>query len=196
MDHEILRKLRHELTSELVSESQVTYVMVEIRKFLDHSRDQGGSAPEFKALRMFCDWVVHVGLTGYGKETILEDFDNAYSQRRIWADVEKTEDVYSLGPLREELLRFAKSNDLPTMFVEEGVAWGRFLKLYASIVSECPLHYRPSHEPKHIKSARLIFGAVPDDALSESHARVGVQWDWLFVLADGSQHSVKYRYLF
>ena len=196
MRDQIIEKLQRELAEELVKESQVVYVLVEVRKFLDHSRKSVEPTNDFRALRMFCDWVVHVSLTGYGKGTILDDFDNAYAERRKWQDMEKTHDAYSLKALRDELRQFARTKDLPTGFVDDGVAWGRFLKLYARVVSECPLVYCPRQGPKCIKSATLRIREVPEDALIEALAEVGVQWDWEFLLQGGRVHKLTYRYIF
>jgi hypothetical protein len=195
MRDQIIKKLQHELAEELVKESQVVYVLVEVRKLLDHSSSIQPTN-EFKALRMFCDWVVHVSLTGYGKGSILDDFDNAYAEHRKWREMEKTHDAYSLKALRDELRQFARVKDLPTGFVDDGVAWGRFLKLYASVVSECPLVYRPNHRPKYIESATLRIREIPEDAIIEDQAKVGVQWDWEFRLQGGRVHTLRYRYIF
>ena len=57
---EIIEKLDEFLSSHspLMEECHIVYLMVEIRKILDHERDHRKNG-EFSLLRFYCDWTVH-----------------------------------------------------------------------------------------------------------------------------------------
>src|ERR1700681_3715703 len=56
--HAILDKLQNELTRPLLRESQVLYIMAEIRKYLEH--EKGNDIEEFPELEFFCNWALHI----------------------------------------------------------------------------------------------------------------------------------------
>jgi hypothetical protein len=56
---DIITKLQRELARPVVSECQVVYLLVEIRKIIDAEPDPR----PWKALKLYCDWAVHTELT-------------------------------------------------------------------------------------------------------------------------------------
>ena len=61
---EIIEKLNEFLNNHipLTEECHAVYLMVEIRKILDHKRTTGQSE-DFSLLRFYCDWTVHTEKT-------------------------------------------------------------------------------------------------------------------------------------
>jgi hypothetical protein len=54
----IIQKLREELLLPLRRESQVVYVMAEIRKYLDHRKTD--QQADWRVLSFFCNWALHI----------------------------------------------------------------------------------------------------------------------------------------
>ena len=55
--HSIIEKLHNELKLPLKRESQVLYLMAEIRKYLEHEKENGTN--DFPELEFFCNWALH-----------------------------------------------------------------------------------------------------------------------------------------
>jgi len=54
----IIQKLREELLLPLRRESQVVYLMAEIRKYLDHRKTN--EQADWRVLSFFCNWALHI----------------------------------------------------------------------------------------------------------------------------------------
>lgn len=69
--HSIIDKLDHELKHlPIRRESQVVYLLAEIRKVIEHEREHSPGC--YEVLELFCNWALHIRyhanrtLTGYG----------------------------------------------------------------------------------------------------------------------------------
>jgi len=66
----ILEKLRRELQVGITSESQVVYILVEIRKAIE----QAGEQMKYCALDFYCSWALHTKMDRAGAVKILKRF--------------------------------------------------------------------------------------------------------------------------
>jgi len=66
----ILKKIRNTLDGPLDRESDVLYLLAEIRKYLDASREAG-----YSKLRLFYNWVVHSELGGPAAQRVVAEVD-------------------------------------------------------------------------------------------------------------------------
>jgi hypothetical protein len=196
MENEIVLKLRGVLSAPIEREAEVVYLFVEIRKFLDRVN----SKRSFPILRMFCDWVVHITLERYGKGSILESLDNALAvagpKEQTNKALKEATDIFSFEPLRNDLRNFLGSESLPTALVDDYAQWGRLLKLYVGIVSECPLVFldKKNYKFKCMRSATLVFPKISNT--SESTDFVNIVWQWKLELRDGSRRTRSCTYAF
>ena len=71
MRPDILTKLAAEFRHPIVSERQVVYIMVQLRKLIELNGDGG----QYKALKFHCDWVAHPLLNGPQAQEIVRMFD-------------------------------------------------------------------------------------------------------------------------
>ncbi len=62
MKNGVIEKLNAHISGGLHSEADVVYVMVEIRKLLEHLRIKGR---DYSVLAFYCDWVLHTSLDRY-----------------------------------------------------------------------------------------------------------------------------------
>jgi len=200
MENEIIQKLRAVLAAPIETEAEVVYLLVEIRKFLDHVR----RTQKFPVLRMYCNWVVHISLDRHGTGSILESMDNALALKstvEFGAALQRAFDIFSFDRLRNELRQFLQRNSLPTNLMDDPAQWGRLLQLYVNVVSECPLVFkdqrptgcrfalrrRNNFRSKSISSATLVVQEIPD-----THAPAGyvtVAWRWEFKLRGGGTYT-------
>ncbi len=188
MQHAILAKLRKELSSPIEQESQVVYILVEIRKYLEHVDPE---SRQFRVLRVYLDWTVHVRLAGTRARELLLRLDEALakvtSKEHQDEELKEVHDFFSLGRFQDELRNFLQVNGLPADLIQEPARWGKFLDLYANVVSDCPFDFaEQSNSFKAISKATLEIRKVPDEANGGSRV---VAWAWKLELLDGASRE-------
>ena len=72
MEDQIIAKLRRELERPITAESLVDYLLVEVRKLMDRKGLQ------YDTLRLCCNWVAHVKLSGDAARRIVTHVDVLY----------------------------------------------------------------------------------------------------------------------
>ena len=140
MRNRIIEKLNGELQKDLTSESQVVYILVEIRKIInEHDKDE-----EFKypVLSFFCDWVVHTRMDRRSAASMLDAFQNFFRGLDAHLEIKKPTNFYPFVMfmvLRRQLKLFFKRNDLPDSLTDVSDNWKKFLMLLKSIIADCPI---------------------------------------------------------
>lgn len=141
---EIVEKLKRflEVHTPLMEECHVVYLMVQIRKILDHERQVGGLA--FPLLRFYCDWTVHTEKERItpSMKTIMEDIfasvrfqiTNGPFAKRNQNSV--TQFAY-MAQLRVEAQQFAARHDLGSSWTDEG--WLHFVQLLVKVLANQPI---------------------------------------------------------
>jgi hypothetical protein len=194
MENEIIQKLHGVLSVAIEKESEVVYLFIEIRKFLDRvfGGDRDKEKHSFPVLRMFCDWVAHTELTKYGKGSVLESLDNAFAaEEQSNKPLKEAFDIFSLETLRKELKNFLRNNCLPTNIADDSEQWGRLLQLYVNAVSESPLKFvdKKNCQFKQMKSATLVFHQIPDTV-----GQLTVAWQWKLQLKNDTTRTLSHSY--
>jgi hypothetical protein len=184
---EIIRKLRAELDQPITSERQVVYTLVQIRKLIDYQQH----AEPFKALKLYCNWVVHTQLDQSAAQQLLDDLNARHSGlhpgdqaqenfMRFWAEL-------SLDRFRAEFRAFLNSHNLSGDICDGG--WSEFLRHYLSVIQDCPLTYsyaRPARPRKQKKSSpstkqfdRLVLTKLNVGEQQEKKAspNLTIRWD-------------------
>lgn len=174
MKDELLRKIQHVLDRRITNEKQVVYLMVELRKLMDREKYKD------PVLRTFGNWVVHTSLS-YPKEGstfLLNEFDHLITE--LFEHENKSNQLghISLTEFRVALHRCFQRFGLLGEFVKNGADWKKFVQLYSSIVSECPIVFTASkNNLKYIKQVELT-----------GVSRHGKEWrsvDWRLTFHDG-----------
>jgi len=138
MKNRIVKKLRDVLSAGIDSECKVVYVLCECRKLLDHSRPE----PYPFALRMYCNWALHVALSH--KETtrrFVERVEEFVADVLAGAsDLDSKHGMFRefifLEAFREQLRNLLKRYRLPTIVCDDTVKWHQFLTHYAGVIDE------------------------------------------------------------
>lgn len=121
----------------VAEESQVVYVMVEIRKILDHNKDHWRDG-DFTLLRFYCDWTVHTDksrITENMKSAMQEIFRDIKFQMEMPAMAQSNSSVTRfvyMEALRAEMRRFLEEHDINLNLVNNG--WMSFVQVLVKVL--------------------------------------------------------------
>jgi len=127
--------LRYQIFKE---ESQVVYLLVEIRKILEHENEN-----KFKLLKFFCDWTVHTkkdrSMEGIIKIAI--EIDNLVSSvyKITTEQNEKILKFFEMKELKQELLNFINAHLLFNKVCTDDKSWKTFVELSTQVLSGQPI---------------------------------------------------------
>jgi len=143
---EIIEKLNNFISNHnpVSEECQVVYVMVQVRKLLDHEQDhwQRGS---FTLLRFYCDWTVHTEktrITDSMKVVMNEVFRDVKNQIENPAMVQAMSPVMKFAymeNLQGEMRKCLEEHDVNTS-ITEGDAWISFVGFLVKVLENQPIH--------------------------------------------------------
>jgi hypothetical protein len=166
--HSIVEKLQSELHRPVETEMQVVYILVEVRKLLEHNAQKD----LYPVLNFYSNWVVHTRLSASPvADRIVRLFDEImYRKANDAVDTTlegKAVDFFDERLLRDELRTFLESSDLPTEICTEPVRWHAFRKRLVGVIEDVPLELRPSKAPNptHFVESVIVKNKSTDDAL-------------------------------
>jgi len=179
MQNDILEKLTRELSNGIITEAQTVYLLVQIRKLIEHNNNK-----KFNTIKMFCDWALHIELNR-NKQIIelLKEFDKSFKIESHDGYPNKY-DYLSLKKFKEAMEDFLTEFSLPKDILKRE-DWSTFIRLYTNVVSDCPVTYK-DYEFKYIKEIS-ISNWQPKDAPSEYlKLREGFYLQWRVIKKDGT----------
>jgi hypothetical protein len=158
--HAIIEKLDKQLRKPIDSETQVVYLLVEIRKLIEIERCRN----VYFSLNFHCDWALHAKLDGAGARRVLHRFDAFceyfLSGKKEPAPVSFSAELQStieVENFRQELTRFLKSHELPKETCTDQSRWNAFVKFYSGVITDCPLVVRQRQTKKQDVTAKDAF---------------------------------------
>lgn len=179
MQNNILEKLTRELNNKITTEAQTVYLLVQIRKLMEHNCKK-----TFDILKMFCDWALHIKLS-HNKQIIeiLKEFDEAMERNDSGYGPIKY-DYLSLKKFKEAIKDFILEFNLPENILKSG-EWSTFIRLYTSIVSDCPVTKKdyPFRFIKEISMSNWQPEKAPSDYFKQ---REGFYIQWQVIKKDGT----------
>jgi hypothetical protein len=112
------------------TKKDVTYVLVQIRKVLEHDKRREG----YSGLKFFCDWSLHTKLDWKGAKEVLSTLDERLGHYRpsVPESIDhdgKALEIFWFGLFRRYLLQFLKTYDLPNVWAEDQSVWNKVLML-------------------------------------------------------------------
>ena len=179
MKNEIIQKLGVVLSKSIESEEQVVYILVQMRKLIDHSQNKS----KYLVLIFYCDWALHIKLDRTTACQMLEKFDEALGaqndDKTYRVAVEMLGPIISFETFRDEFINFLLEQSLPTQIAGKMQPWGRFLQLYLRVVTDCPLAYSRKLPLQHIDELKLTrydnpYEQVPEGAIFA----FGISWSF------------------
>jgi len=158
---DILEKLEKQLNKGIDTEAEASYLLIEIRKFLEQQEPKG----DFPYLKFHCDWIAHPGLAGPMAQKVLRQFDEANIQLRTGIEMDQLphglqREIDRLSKFRyfeEELSKFLADNELPGMTAKRNDGWAHFFHLYTKIIEDCPLVMSGKNTTATIDSVTVKF---------------------------------------
>jgi hypothetical protein len=143
MESAIIVKLRDELELDLQRESQVLYILAEIRKLIEHRKDRGLS--DYSELKFYCNWALHIRIDRDDKN-VTTLFDGVDVLEGISFEDYVQSSFFNLVSnfqlMRSSLGQFLAEHKLPTKIIDTDSNWNTFLFLFCGVISEVPLVYR------------------------------------------------------
>lgn len=147
MKDQIVEKLRRELERPITAEPLVVYLLVEIRKLLEHRRIQYDTLRllDFRpiqcdTLRLCCNWAVHVKLSRDAARRIVKHVDALYprlvNDELTDGDKESLRAFFLMSKFRSELEDFLARDGLRGFQNDE---WNGFLACFLNVIEDCPL---------------------------------------------------------
>ncbi|NTU73266.1 hypothetical protein HGB07_03800 [Candidatus Roizmanbacteria bacterium] len=146
---QILEKLDNLIKHTKVwTEVEVTYLFVQTRKLLDHSRGHDNN-DQYKHLRFYCDWVVHINKDKIDEST-LDVLKNFEAGMKIMIG---NNNLHAPGPInfayfesmQAEVVRFLKEQGVEFKpFIKEGF-WIDITSSLVKILENQPINIKPSY---------------------------------------------------
>lgn len=135
----IIEKVSNEISKGISTESQVLYVLAEIRKVL---KDHDQNSANYPILSFFCDWSLHVRMDRHAARQMLDRVQDFYRGLDSYLSLRKNTSFFpfvTLIVLRRELRLFFERNNLLLDITNDVKKWERFLFLLLDIIIDCPL---------------------------------------------------------
>jgi hypothetical protein len=176
----IIAKLQALLAKGIMSEAEALYLMVEVRKLLEHHN----AKKQYEYLTFHCDWALHAALEGAATQKILKQFDAATIHLKAGIELHDLP-----GPLRMEIERISKmkyfegqfekfltANHLTPLEQTRSDGWIHFVHLYAKIVEDCPLVMTAKNKSATIASVTLKLDLAKPSKELEGEILFRVRW--------------------
>lgn len=141
MDSHIKQKIDSILSSSM-TESDVCYLMVLIRKFIENLPAREGK--KFATLEFYCNWSVHTKIDRSLQALKLLSKGNSviYKLRRVPNNnliIKEITKIVTLMILKEEIKKFFKEFDINDNLTEHNDKWVNFVKCFIEIILGVPL---------------------------------------------------------
>jgi hypothetical protein len=179
----IVGKLRSELGRDIVSECQVVYLLVEVRKLLE-LRNQ---TEAFGALTFHCNWALHTRLDKDAAQNLITGLSRCYaglnegataerSFRALWNDL-------GFDRFRKQFRGFLTSHELPRDICDSD-RWKTFLSYYSFVIQDCPLVCSEQGSLGGLIFDKIVLDAVLDEKRRTPASVPAIQIKWRFYLRD------------
>lgn len=188
--HSIIEKLGSELTLPLTRESQVLYLMAEIRKYIEHEHEKDKGA--YRLLEFFCNWALHIRISRPHQADNIRIFLDAFDlEPGVSMEQYLRSDFFNpimhLEVLKRELTHFLNQHSLQLKLAEDQRTWLRFIYFFTSIVSVVPLEYAKGDLlPDDVKE--LTITRLEEPRMRQKLVK------WAVILKDGTPLSATTLY--
>jgi len=153
MEKDIVSKLAELLSKGDLSEPETLYVLVQIRKLLEHSEKELRKNKKYSKLLFYCDWAVHAKLDRKSAKEVLQYLADH------WRSDENIEFI-GFVTFREELSALLKDFQLPTYIVTNHDFWFEFRNNLIQILIDNPLENYPRNTGTQIIKFSLQKGYI------------------------------------
>ncbi len=173
MQLNIAKKLRAEVESGVIRETQVVYLMASIRKILE----QLDETAQFGRLRFFCDWVLHSRLSRPPAQEVVGILQTIYDSMVAGTRLPQFSEAMLLVRfelLKDNLSTFLRQFDIKD-FTQDTNAWVAFICIYSKVVADCPLEM-PNNFVGNIR--KISIHLEISDKLIDDHLPYKINWNF------------------
>ncbi len=179
MERDIAHKLTQELNQQIISERQVVYILVELRKLLEKKgvlKDE-----RFRVLRFCCDWTVHPKLDRDSAQVITGLFDRYEAKYRrepvgvSQADIPELVEFCEHTRFRAQFVDACESIGISAMAPNNDEWWKLFLAQFSEIVRDCPLEAKQSGTTY---VTRVSASAIDPASIGIMNRQFAICWQW------------------
>ncbi|MFZ3020173.1 MAG: hypothetical protein WA051_01480 [Minisyncoccia bacterium] len=153
MKEELISKLRVALTEPIEKESQVVYILTEVRKLLDRTLGEK-KLEKYPVLNFYCNWALHIEIGGTAAiDPILDRIEQLLADPDLSNPRNIPEVMYSflnLDLLSTEIGNLLSEHGIENPLVKH-VYRSKFRDLLVGILRDCPL------KPKNRKLTEFCF---------------------------------------
>lgn len=181
------------LNEEPTTKERVVYVLLKIRKMLEHDKKPA----DYVMLNFFCDWVAHTELSFAGARKVLAMLDERlptfYRKPEQWDPDGVVHNILSFHLLRQQLSKFLQGNDLPTRWVEDDFTWIAVVRFYGEQVRETPLFIADAkHTLKYIRRVEIVACEPSKHIVEANPSQKHYGFKWLVTMNNGKTFSWPY----
>jgi hypothetical protein len=157
--NEVAEKIARHLTGELSvwNETDVVYLLVEVRKLLDHARNETqANSPH---LRFYCDWVVHISKDRIDPITldVVKNMESGIKRQIHQPNMFLGEEAINFAYFRsmqDELLQLMKAEGIDAGILSSEDKWSLVVSILVKALENQPLNIEQRHG---LNIKRLIF---------------------------------------
>lgn len=143
-----------------LSESEVAYLMILVRKYLEYTETQN-----YFVLKFFCDWSLHIVIDRslpamellQKINVIINELKNVPNSELL----DKITEIVSFQKLKTEFDNFFQHSDIPKEIISNEKLWNNFVEKYIEIILDCPLILNDSRRNGRIKQIHAEIVANP-----------------------------------
>jgi hypothetical protein len=162
MENDVILKLKRHLNSGLREEKDMVYLLVEIRKILDHEKIK----KDFPYLSLFCDWILHIKIDRNNTGVkVIKQIDSRILDRAKYdllggdifyknRQIPVIRRLINLWDFKKELRFFFKKFNLNIKNLI-GCNWTRFICLLLNVLVDVPLTFDDQEKLKKIKQITI-----------------------------------------
>ncbi|MCZ6752665.1 MAG: hypothetical protein O7E51_12670 [Acidobacteria bacterium] len=189
MENDIINKIRYELDRPIQSERQVVYLLAEVRKLLDHLC----ATSQYRSLRLYCNWAVHIKLERSFALSIVEKVDQLYSKLMKGPRLSKEEHdelfgIFAPDNFRQDFKSFLREQSLPISICQNDKRWAMFLSYYLRVIQDCPLVCESKKKNPKVLN-KIVLTKHPDG--QEAAKGIFPLISWAFYLNDQDKGSFR-----
>jgi hypothetical protein len=135
----------------------VVYLFVELRKLLDHARQE--TQVNSPHLRFYCDWVVHISKDRIDPVTlnVIRNMEAGINKQIKTPHLHLGEEAIDFAyfrSLQKELLSLLKSESIATGAIGQDAVWAQIVNILVKVLENQPLNIAARHG---LNLKRLVF---------------------------------------
>ena len=179
MKPDIVGKIAAEFEQEILSQRQVVYILVELRKLLEaEGRDRDA---RYRALIFCCDWAVHPKLNRESAKVITLLFDQYESMYRrepvgvSQAGIPELVEFCDHSRFREQFIEACVEYGIPAHAIKSDDWWRSFLTQFSEVVRDCPIEAK-AESTTYV--TRVTVSATDPKSMGIFNKQFAIAWMW------------------